>query len=127
VTDLVSAVTPFLSVCFDWEAAGKKQYASWLDFKAIGLDGYGKAGGFYDRQIARLVQVSKAQEAVSGVPVLPRLAEMTQWFGHNSVKDESTIVHGDYKMDNLVRPRFSVMCVCQFNHSPVEGLVRIVQ
>ncbi|KAI8852680.1 phosphotransferase enzyme family protein [Chytridium lagenaria] len=63
---------------------------------------------FYERQIATLVAISKAQGAVEDpdtgkkVGDLPRLDEMIAWFRRNAVIDETTVVHGDFKVDNLV-------------------------
>jgi aminoglycoside phosphotransferase (APT) family kinase protein len=79
-----------------------------VDYKAIGLEGYGKDAGFYARQMRSLRKVSEAQGAVvdqvTGKPVgpIPRLNEMFDWFSRNQVKDQATIVHGDFKIDNLV-------------------------
>jgi aminoglycoside phosphotransferase (APT) family kinase protein len=55
-----------------------------------------------------LRKVSDAQGAVveqdTGKPVgpIPRLDEMFGWFKRNEAKDQATIVHGDFKIDNLV-------------------------
>ncbi|ORX48314.1 kinase-like protein [Hesseltinella vesiculosa] len=79
-----------------------------VDFKAIGLENYGRNSGFYDRQMKSLHKVSLAQAAVvdkeTGEKVvdIPRLDEMFAWFSKNQPKDVATIVHGDFKMDNLV-------------------------
>ncbi|ORZ02234.1 kinase-like domain-containing protein [Syncephalastrum racemosum] len=78
-----------------------------VDFKAVGLEDYGRHHGFYDRQIKSLSKVSGAQALVTdkdgkAVGELPRLQELLAWFGRNQVKDEATLVHGDYKIDNLI-------------------------
>lgn len=79
-----------------------------VDFKAIGLEGYGRDSGFYARQMKSLRKVSDAQAAVvdeetgEAVGPIPRLDELYAWFKRNEVKDQATIVHGDYKIDNLV-------------------------
>ncbi|KAI8050969.1 kinase-like domain-containing protein [Syncephalis plumigaleata] len=78
-----------------------------VDYQAIGLTGYGKPNGFYTRQIRSLQAVSKAQAAVvdqNGVPVKPihRIDDMLKWFAQNPVEDRATIVHGDFKIDNLI-------------------------
>ncbi|KAG0255684.1 hypothetical protein BG011_004982 [Mortierella polycephala] len=78
-----------------------------VDHVAIGLETYGKPAGFYPRQIASLSKISAAQAAakdMDGVPVgpIPEIEEMTAWFKKNEVKDSTSIVHGDFKMDNLV-------------------------
>lgn len=80
-----------------------------VDFKAIGLEGYGKDAGFYTRQMKSLHRVTNAQAAVKDeetgehVGPIPRLDELYQWFEKNQVHDKATIVHGDYKIDNLVK------------------------
>ncbi|KAJ3106145.1 hypothetical protein HDU97_006962 [Phlyctochytrium planicorne] len=72
-----------------------------------------EAGGkppksFYERQIATLVGISRAQGAVvdpdtgKAVGDIPRLADMIEWFKRNAVDDQTTIVHGDFKVDNMV-------------------------
>ncbi|KAI7902361.1 kinase-like domain-containing protein [Cokeromyces recurvatus] len=79
-----------------------------VNFKAIGLEKYGRSSGFYDRQMKSLSKVSQAQGAVQDqdtkevVGSIPRLNDMFQWFKRNQVKDQATIVHGDFKIDNLI-------------------------
>ncbi|KAJ1990706.1 hypothetical protein GGI25_001032 [Coemansia spiralis] len=78
-----------------------------VDFREIGLGDYGKQGGYYDRQLRSLAHVAEAQGAAAdtnGVRVgeLQRLGQLKQWFARNACPDETTIVHGDFKMDNVV-------------------------
>ncbi|KAF9411559.1 hypothetical protein BGZ94_001295 [Podila epigama] len=78
-----------------------------VDHVAIGLESYGKAKGFYSRQISSLSKVSAAQAAAKDtegnvVGPIPGMVELAEWFKHNEVEDSTSIVHGDYKMDNLV-------------------------
>lgn len=79
-----------------------------VDFKAIGLADYGRNSGFYDRQMKSLGKVSHMQAAVKDettgqeVGPLPRIDEMFAWFKRNQVKDQATIVHGDFKIDNMI-------------------------
>ncbi|SAM02173.1 hypothetical protein [Absidia glauca] len=79
-----------------------------VDFKAIGLESYGRNSGFYERQMKSLHRVSSAQASVvdketgEKVQELPRLDEMFAWFKKNQPKDKATIVHGDFKIDNVV-------------------------
>lgn len=74
----------------------------------IGLGDYGKNSGFYTRQMKSLGKVSAAQSQVqdkeSGKPVgpLPGGTKFLEWFEKNAPKDENRIVHGDYKIDNLI-------------------------
>ncbi|CAG8464829.1 6419_t:CDS:10, partial [Acaulospora colombiana] len=78
-----------------------------VDYKAIGLGTFGKSSGFYPRQIRSLLRTSAAQAVVKDkngnqVGPLPRIDDRIRWFERNEVPDETTIVHGDYKLDNLV-------------------------
>ncbi|KAJ1962084.1 hypothetical protein GGI12_002855 [Dipsacomyces acuminosporus] len=78
-----------------------------VDYRAAGLEGYGKPSGYYSRQLRSLTKVQEAQAATAdknGVKVgaLPRLEELKQWFATHACPDETTIVHGDFKMDNVV-------------------------
>ncbi|OLY80133.1 putative acyl-CoA dehydrogenase IBR3 [Smittium mucronatum] len=81
-----------------------------VDFIKIGLDGYGKAGGYYKRQCKSLLKVHDQQAAsadrVTGVKVgpLPKFYDLIRWFNddENLCPDDVTIVHGDYKLDNVV-------------------------
>ncbi|KAI1295974.1 hypothetical protein EDD11_007675 [Mortierella claussenii] len=78
-----------------------------VDYVAVGLESYGKSTGFYRRQIGSLSKVSAAQAAAKNadgqeVGPIPGLEELSAWFKKYEVKDSTSIVHGDYKMDNLV-------------------------
>lgn len=75
-----------------------------FDVNAIGLADYGKQSGFYDRQIKTMLKVSEQQ--VKGgqgrVEPIPRLSELLKWFETHMPPDRTSIVHGDYKPDNIV-------------------------
>jgi aminoglycoside phosphotransferase (APT) family kinase protein len=81
-----------------------------VDPKSVGLEKYGKHAGFYDRQIATFTTLGKMQGAVkdveTGEPVreVPHMEELLAFFKDKSKqpKDRATLVHGDYKIDNLV-------------------------
>ncbi|KAJ1882383.1 hypothetical protein H4R99_002622 [Coemansia sp. RSA 1722] len=78
-----------------------------VDYRAVGLQGYGKPNGYYDRQMRSLTKVAEAQAATvdsKGVSVgeLHRLDHLKSWFARNQCPDETTIVHGDFKMDNVM-------------------------
>jgi len=70
-----------------------------VDYAAIGLADYGKPGNYFARQIGRWTQqyeASKTREIAS----MDRLVE---WLPQNIPDDDaSCIVHGDYRLDNLV-------------------------
>ncbi|CAG8727044.1 17237_t:CDS:2, partial [Racocetra persica] len=74
-----------------------------VDYKSIGLVNYGKPSGFYSRQIRSLFKVSEAQAATmddkgNKVGSLPRLNDMIQWFKNNEILDDTSIIHGDFKV-----------------------------
>lgn len=79
-----------------------------LDYKALGLDTFGRSSGFYDRQLKTWRRTAASQESVvdveTGKPVgsIPHLPKLLSYFGQEQPVDRAMIVHGDYKIDNLV-------------------------
>jgi aminoglycoside phosphotransferase (APT) family kinase protein len=70
-----------------------------VDYAAIGLADYGKPGNYFARQIGRWSKQYKASETIQ-VEEMDRLIE---WLPeHIPSDDETSIVHGDYRMDNLI-------------------------
>jgi aminoglycoside phosphotransferase (APT) family kinase protein len=70
-----------------------------VDFRAAGLADYGKPGNYFARQIARWSRQYRASET-ERVEAMDRLIE---WLPANVPPgDETAVVHGDYRMDNLV-------------------------
>jgi aminoglycoside phosphotransferase (APT) family kinase protein len=70
-----------------------------VDVGAVGLADYGKPGNYVERQIARW---SRQYQAAGGerIPAMDRLIE---WLpGHVPSGDETAIVHGDYRIDNVI-------------------------
>ncbi|KAA8902667.1 aminoglycoside phosphotransferas-like protein [Sphaerosporella brunnea] len=78
------------------------------DYAAVGLQDYGKTSGFYNRQIRTLSTISKAQsEAVDvdtgkAVGEIPNFARNMEYFSRSQPEDRTVIIHGDYKIDNLI-------------------------
>ncbi len=71
-----------------------------VDYEAVGLGDYGKPGNFFARQIHRWSRQYREDEAAGRIPAMDRLCE---WLPDNIPEgDETTIVHGDYRCDNLV-------------------------
>jgi aminoglycoside phosphotransferase (APT) family kinase protein len=70
-----------------------------VDWRACGLEGYGKPTGYLDRQLRRfggLWEHNRTRE----LPVLDRL---TDWLAeHKPSSGEATIVHGDYRLGNTM-------------------------
>jgi aminoglycoside phosphotransferase (APT) family kinase protein len=70
-----------------------------VDYTAVGLGDYGKPGNYFARQIDRWTRQIRASHA-QPTPAMERLIE---WLPeHVPPGDETTIVHGDYRLDNLV-------------------------
>ncbi|CAG8538068.1 3689_t:CDS:2 [Gigaspora rosea] len=81
-----------------------------VNYKSIGLENYGKPSGFYSRQIRSLPKISEKQAATmddegNKVGPLPRLNEMMQWFKNNEIADDTSIIHGDFKVFHPTEPR----------------------
>ena len=77
----------------------------------VGLENFGSHKPYFPRQIKSLSKVTHAQAAVkdidTGKPVgaIPGWDELMAWYEHNLPDERKTgvrIVHGDYKLDNLV-------------------------
>ena len=71
-----------------------------LDVTTIGLGDFGKAGNYFGRQIARWSRQYQADAQAGRVDDMDALAS---WLPSNIPPDEETaVVHGDYRMDNLI-------------------------
>ncbi len=69
------------------------------DYKAIGLEDYGRSGNYMARQIDRWTKQYKASET-QHIDAIERLIE---WLPKTCPQDDQTsIVHGDYRLDNMV-------------------------
>jgi aminoglycoside phosphotransferase (APT) family kinase protein len=70
-----------------------------VDWRACGLDGYGKPTGYLERQVRRfsgLWDYNKTRE-------VPVVEEVRDWLAENLPESpESTIVHGDYRLGNIM-------------------------
>jgi len=70
-----------------------------IDWRAVGLEGFGRPGGFLARQIGRWTSQYRASE-MQPIEAMDRLIE---WLpAHLPAADEVSLVHGDYRMDNLI-------------------------
>ena len=74
------------------------RFTRWIT-PQVGLGDYGKVGGFVARQVDRW---SKQYEA-SRTSQIPSMEALMTWLRENiPANDETTIVHGDYRIDNLL-------------------------
>ncbi|MGE5617218.1 MAG: phosphotransferase [Bacillota bacterium] len=70
-----------------------------VDYKAIGLADFGKPGNYFARQIDRWSRQYRASET-ERIEAMDRLIE---WLPkHIPAGDETSIVHGDYRIDNAI-------------------------
>jgi aminoglycoside phosphotransferase (APT) family kinase protein len=70
-----------------------------VDYRAAGLEDFGKPGNYFARQIHRWTKQYRLSEG-DRIEAMERLIE---WLPANIPPgDESSIVHGDYKLDNMI-------------------------
>ena len=70
-----------------------------IDYKAVGLEDFGKAGSYIARQVGRWSKQYLASETVK----IEAMDNLIAWLPKNvPAADETTIVHGDYRLDNTV-------------------------
>lgn len=70
-----------------------------VDYQAAGLADYGKPGNYLARQIGRWTKQYQASETET----IEAMNRLIAWLPQNvPPADETAIVHGDYRMDNLI-------------------------
>ena len=70
-----------------------------VDWRAAGLEGFGKPGGYFARQLRRWEQ----QWELSRIAPIPAIDELLAWLAANlPADDETAIAHGDFKLNNLL-------------------------
>jgi aminoglycoside phosphotransferase (APT) family kinase protein len=70
-----------------------------VDYADIGLADYGKPGSYFERQNTRWSQQYRAAETEA----IEAMNNLIDWLPqHIPPGDDTTIVHGDYRLDNLV-------------------------
>jgi aminoglycoside phosphotransferase (APT) family kinase protein len=70
-----------------------------IDFHAVGLADYGRIGGYMTRQLRRWIQQYEASKT-SDIAAMERL--MTWLPAHLPDDTETTIVHGDFRLENMI-------------------------
>ncbi|CCG85026.1 protein of unknown function [Taphrina deformans PYCC 5710] len=79
-----------------------------VNIDSVSLADYGRASAFYERQLKTFAKLSPIQAEVTNgengsvVGPIPHWHELTAWFRMNLPQDRTSIVHGDFKMDNCV-------------------------
>ena len=74
-----------------------------VDVEACGLSDFGRPGNYFERQIKRW----SAQYCASEMKEIPEMHALMDWLPNHlpassESRGSSTIVHGDYRLDNLV-------------------------
>jgi aminoglycoside phosphotransferase (APT) family kinase protein len=72
-----------------------------VDFTAQGLAGFGKPGNYFERQIGRWTKQYRASELEPIAEMDNLIAWLPERVGGIAAED-TTIVHGDYRLDNLI-------------------------
>lgn len=81
-----------------------------VEHRKMGLESYGRGGDFYDRQLATWKTICDAQagavdaETQQPVGAMPHFEGFLEFFSDRTKQptDRSGLVHGDYKIDNIV-------------------------
>jgi len=70
-----------------------------VDWRAAGLEGFGKEGDYVARQIHRWTK----QYQLSETNTITEMNDLIDWLPENIPPgDKTTIVHGDYRLDNMI-------------------------
>jgi aminoglycoside phosphotransferase (APT) family kinase protein len=70
-----------------------------VDYRKVGLAEYGKPGNYIERQISRWTKQYRASETER----IEAMENLIAWLPQNvPAGDETTIVHGDYRLDNVI-------------------------
>ncbi|QJR13354.1 phosphotransferase [Usitatibacter palustris] len=70
-----------------------------VDYRAAGLETYGKTGNYLARQIDRWTKQYRASETEK----IEAMDSLIEWLPKNlPVGDETSVVHGDYRIDNVI-------------------------
>ena len=70
-----------------------------IDYRTVGLEGFGKPGNYIERQIARWTRQYRTSETER----IAAMDDLIAWLPNN-VPPESgtTVVHGDFRLDNVI-------------------------
>lgn len=70
-----------------------------VDYRSVGLEGFGRPDGYISRQVARWTKQYKAAE----MEPIPAMDHLMDWLAnHIPEKDETGIAHGDFRLGNLI-------------------------
>lgn len=70
-----------------------------VDYRAVGLEGFGKPGNYFQRQIARWIQ----QYEASKTEEIDSFDALVEWLPRSIPPgDETAIAHGDFRLENMI-------------------------
>ncbi|MDO6775683.1 phosphotransferase family protein [Shewanella sp. 3_MG-2023] len=71
-----------------------------VDVEQVGLSDYGKAGNYFERQLARWTSQYRQTE----ITTIKAMNDLSQWLEANLPNDDgrSCLVHGDFRLDNMM-------------------------
>ncbi|WP_076536687.1 phosphotransferase family protein [Shewanella sp. UCD-KL21] len=71
-----------------------------VDVEQVGLSDYGKAGNYFERQLARWTSQYRQTEMTP----IKAMDDLSQWLEANLPNDDgrSCLVHGDFRLDNMM-------------------------
>jgi aminoglycoside phosphotransferase (APT) family kinase protein len=70
-----------------------------VDFNAVGLESYGRVGGYLTRQLRRWTQQYQAAQTET----IEAMENLMAWLPDQlPEEDETTIVHGDFRLENMI-------------------------
>src|SRR5437762_5165829 len=70
-----------------------------LDYRALGLESFGKPGSYISRQVARWTKQYQASETEP----IRAMHDLMAWLPNNIPPEAATtVVHGDYRLDNVI-------------------------
>jgi aminoglycoside phosphotransferase (APT) family kinase protein len=70
-----------------------------VDYRAVGLEGFGKPGSYIERQVARWSRQYQASETEP----IEAMNNLIAWLPNNIPPETgTTVVHGDFRLDNVI-------------------------
>jgi len=76
-----------------------------VDYRAVGLEGFGKPKGYLERQVSRWQSQLDSYAPLQGYPgpQIPHLEEVASWLGENRPRQwQPGIIHGDFHLANML-------------------------
>jgi aminoglycoside phosphotransferase (APT) family kinase protein len=84
-----------------------------VDLKATGLEDFGRSGNYFERQVGRWTKQYRAAETDS----IPEMDALIDWLPAHMPGDDdvTSLIHGDYRIDNLMFAPDSLEVVAVFD------------